>query len=173
LSNLSLEDANYFEETLIKKLDTIHRNKGYNLRFGGTNNKMSEETKERMRQNHHHISGKNHYYYGKHLSEEHKAKISEGNRGKIFSKEHKKKISENHADFNGVNHPRVKRVAQYDKKGNLIKIWDYIKQITNELGIDNSSIIKVCRGKLKSAGGFIWRYADDVSNDTNSNNNQT
>ncbi len=27
-------------------------------------------------------------------------------------------------------------------------------------GADNSSIIKCCRGKLKSTGGYHWRYAD-------------
>ncbi len=26
-------------------------------------------------------------------------------------------------------------------------------------GINNSSIIKCCKGKQKHAGGFVWRYA--------------
>ena len=165
LSNLSLEDANYFEETLIKKLDTINRDKGYNLRFGATNNKMSEETKEKMRRNHPRLSGEKHCWYGKHLSLEHRKKIGESNKGKIFSKEHKRKISESHANVKGINHPRIKKIIQYDTDGNFIKVWDYVKQITNELGIDNSSVIKVCRGKLKSAGGYRWKYADDVNSE--------
>lgn len=60
----------------------------------------------------------------------------------------------------GENHPRAKKVAQYDKQGNLIKILDYIKQVTEELGIDHGSICQCCKGKRKSAGGYIWRYTD-------------
>lgn len=58
----------------------------------------------------------------------------------------------------GKNAPNTKRVAQYDLNGNIIKIWDCAKQVTKELGIDNSSIGKCCRGKQKSAGGYIWKY---------------
>lgn len=58
----------------------------------------------------------------------------------------------------GKNNPQSKRVVQYDKQGNLIKIWDYIRQVEKELGIHRSDICKCCKGKLKSAGGFIWKY---------------
>lgn len=29
------------------------------------------------------------------------------------------------------------------------------------MNIDHSSIIKCCKGKIKQAGGFIWKYADE------------
>ena len=31
----------------------------------------------------------------------------------------------------------------------------------NETGIDSSCIIKCCKGKRKTAGGYIWRYAEE------------
>ena len=86
------------------------------------------------------FQGENHYLFGNHRSEETKKKISERNKGK--------------------NNPRSKRIAQYDFDGNLIRIWDYMKQAETELGIKSNNICSCCRGKLKSAGGFIWKYVD-------------
>ena len=42
---------------------------------------------------------------GKPKSEEHRQKISKGNKGKNKSEEHKQKLKENHADYKGVNNP--------------------------------------------------------------------
>ena len=58
----------------------------------------------------------------------------------------------------GENNPRALKVIQYDKQGNIIKIWDYIKQASLELKIKDSNISECCKGKRKSAGGFIWKY---------------
>ena len=55
------------------------------------------------------------------------------------------------------NHSQIRVIAQYDLNGNLIKVWDYMKQASIELGIDQSAISKCCRGKLKTTGGFIFR----------------
>ena len=30
------------------------------------------------------------------------------------------------------------------------------------MGIDHSSIIKCCKGKIKTAGGYVWRYIDEL-----------
>lgn len=56
---------------------------------------------------------------------------------------------------------KPKRVEQYSKEMELIKIWDSISEVERELGIKASNIITVCRGgRQKTAGGYIWRYAD-------------
>ena len=34
------------------------------------------------------------------------------------------------------------------------------RQAARELGLDNSNIIKCCKGKLKTTGGFHFRYAE-------------
>lgn len=54
-----------------------------------------------------------------------------------------------------------KKVNQYDKNMKLIKTWDSITQAIRETNIKN--IIAVCRGKQKTAGGYIWRYYDDFN----------
>ena len=62
--------------------------------------------------------------------------------------------------YAGEKHPRAKPVHQIDKKtGQIIKTWPYIKEIQKQLGINKGDISKCCKGKLKSAGGFFWRYA--------------
>ena len=86
-------------------------------------------------------------------------------KGKHHTEETKLKISENHAKpwkgkF-GSDNPSSKKVAQYDKRSlELIKIWDSLSDVTRELGIANSSISACCKGKLKSAGGYIWKYLE-------------
>lgn len=51
-------------------------------------------------------------------------------------------------------------INQYDKSNNFIKQWASAIDIQNETGINQASIIKCCRNKLKTAGGFIWKYED-------------
>lgn len=53
-------------------------------------------------------------------------------------------------------------INQYDKEGNFIKTWKGAKYVTEELGIWNSNIVKCCQGERNSAGGYKWRYADDI-----------
>ncbi len=51
-----------------------------------------------------------------------------------------------------------KTILQFDKCGNFIKEWIGLKSITKEIGTNSSNIANCCRGKIKSAGGFIWKY---------------
>lgn len=51
----------------------------------------------------------------------------------------------------------LKKIKQISKNGQLIKIWDSPLTASIELGIDISSICKCCKGKYKTAGGFIWK----------------
>lgn len=37
-------------------------------------------------------------------------------------------------------------------------MWENARIIENELNIDFSNLASCCRGKRKSAGGYIWRY---------------
>lgn len=53
-----------------------------------------------------------------------------------------------------------KSIIQYDKKMEFIKTWKSIGKASKELGISHSGIIQVCKGRQKTAGGYIWHYAD-------------
>jgi group I intron endonuclease len=105
--NLSVDDANQWEELLIKQHDTLFPN-GYNLHSGGRNHTASEitkqkitaallarppmpqETKDKMSKSR---MGENNAYFGKKHSEETRAKMREAwkNR-KPLSEETKEKI---------------------------------------------------------------------------------
>lgn len=96
------------------------------------------------------MQGENNPMYGKQHSEETRIKISEAIKGEN---------NPMHGKF-GSECPNSKKVAQYDKNTlELIKIWDSMRDVKLELGIGHIS--ECCRGKRKSAGGFIWKYAED------------
>lgn len=79
-----------------------------------------------------------------------------------YIKEHKQ--CENISPVKYSNNYRpMRKVAQYDKDMNLIKIWESISEASKELGLQCSGIIEVCKqGKQKTCGGYIWRYADEI-----------
>lgn len=55
------------------------------------------------------------------------------------------------------------QVAQYDLKGNLIRIWDSISQASKSFGTDTTSgIRRVCKQEpgRNTYKGFIWKYVD-------------
>lgn len=51
-----------------------------------------------------------------------------------------------------------KKVAQYSKKGEFIKIFNCIADASRELSVPTTNISKCCKGKRKSAGKYIWNY---------------
>ena len=52
------------------------------------------------------------------------------------------------------------RVIQYDLQGNAIKIWESIKEASEELGVSQEGISACCRGIHKTSGGYAWTYAN-------------
>lgn len=77
-------------------------------------------------------------FKGKHLSEEHKKKLVEASR-KVCSK----------------------HINQYTKDGLFLRTWYSSMDIERELGYIHTNIIACCKGKQKTAYGFIWKYADE------------
>ena len=60
----------------------------------------------------------------------------------------------------GVPKPwKRKKILQYTKSGEFVREWASMTAIWQELGIRQSSICLCCKGKYKSAGGYVWRYA--------------
>lgn len=73
----------------------------------------------------------------------------------MVSEETKKKISETSLNRNCIE------IIQYDKNGKFITKWKSAHEIQRELGLNNANIIQVCKGTRKTAGGYIWRYANE------------
>lgn len=57
--------------------------------------------------------------------------------------------------------PDGKKVNQYDLNGIFIRTWNSMIEASKALHIYYSCISDCCRGKQKTAGGFIWKYATE------------
>lgn len=60
---------------------------------------------------------------------------------------------------NIVGKKRSITILQFAKSGEFVKEWPSAYEAQRQLGIWQSSICQCCNGRLKSAGGFVWRYA--------------
>ena len=58
-----------------------------------------------------------------------------------------------------VNNPkRSKRVGQYDLEGNLIAMFDSVREVERRLGFCNGDISRCCVGKSRHSHGYLWRH---------------
>lgn len=172
LEGLTKKEADYYEDYFINKLDTTNRNKGYNLKTGGTHAKYSEESKRLISEHHADVNGENNPFYGKHHSEKTKQILREKNIGKNkgeksprFGKQHTEEALEKmrgeRESVKGAKNPRARKINQYDLDGNFIRSYWGCKEATELFGFDNSSIGKCCKGEQKTSYGYIWRYANE------------
>lgn len=51
------------------------------------------------------------------------------------------------------------KINQYAKDGSFVRRWENSRTIFLETGYSDWSISECCRGKRKTAYGYIWRYA--------------
>ena len=143
------------ERYYIELYDTI--NNGYNCESGGNENKIvSDESKQKMSEaKKGKYCGENSPLYGKHLTEEHKSKLSKAKKGEnnpMYGK---------HRDDETKDKIRLRRnkaVVQYTKEGEFIAEYESALVAKNITGINNSHIGDCCLGKRKSAGGFKWTF---------------
>ena len=78
----------------------------------------------------------------------HNKKVSEKLRGRKQTEEHIKKRTEKLG----------KPVIAIDKRTGLILEFVSSREAERETGIPHGSIIKCCKGKMNSCGGFYWMY---------------
>lgn len=146
--NLSKKEAEEKERELIKEYRSSERQFGYNIEKGGSLNKeVSDTTREKLRQNalgkkasdntrekmsisH---KGENCYWYGKHLSDETKRKLSE---------------------------LKGKKINQYTISGDLVGTYNSMTEVAQKYNVTRQNIYACCSGRRKTACGFIWRYAN-------------
>jgi hypothetical protein len=60
-----------------------------------------------------------------------------------------------------------KQVAQYDKEGNLLKVYIGPVYAEKETGINQCAIRNCCLGHSKTAGGYVWKYLIEGKRVTN------
>lgn len=59
-------------------------------------------------------------------------------------------------------YPMAKSVIQYDINGNFISRFDSIKSASETLNIDPSTICAICRKRIKSSHGYIFKYEKEI-----------
>jgi len=66
--------------------------------------------------------------------------------------------------YNGeyANFAIEKQVTQYAVSGKKLKVYPSVKEAGLQVGVDPNSISKCALGKARIAGGFVWRYEDDI-----------
>lgn len=60
-----------------------------------------------------------------------------------------------------ISEKKKKEVFQFDKNMILLRTWESIKLIQEELGFDNTCISRCCNKQVKSSYGYIWRYKEE------------
>ena len=134
------------ELELDKDIKSNGKNKEYSLENCMFVSKQENIIQANRTRDYSYTSGKNHHLYKKHLDIETRNKIRKTIKEKELSK--------------GKNNPKAKKVAQYDLDGNLIKIWNYAKEISESLDINYSTLKNKLqkRNKTQELNGFIWKY---------------
>ena len=178
----------FIEECLVEKLNEKERywqdfyevigENGLNCRLTETNDKsgfLSEESKTKMSEarkgrifDQNWIDKLRIAATNKKHTIETRLKMSESAKGKKKSLEHIAKLPQNQKGYKGkkrsektklkqsLNSGMARKVYQYSKDNQFIKEWRNVSEAERALNINNVS--GVALGKLKTCGGFKWRY---------------
>lgn len=140
---LTQEEANFYEIKMIAEFNSTNPNYGYNITSGGNI-----------------LTGESNPFYGKHHTEETKAKMSASKIGKYTGKNNPN--YGNHK-LSGANSPFSKRIKQYDKDGNFIAEYSCIPEAVSSLGLNTKgrSISRNCNQNSGLSFGFIWIYSGE------------
>lgn len=152
-TGLTKEQAEQEEIRLIKEFSSNDPEHGYNIDNGGN-------------------------CYGTH-SEETRAKIAQKNREWVRSKETCERISKEKRgekisqamQARNVERPEImekmreksaakcsKPIAQTDKNGSLIKVWESGAAVARAFGVSNTHVSRVCRNKGTLYRGCFWPF---------------
>ena len=58
-----------------------------------------------------------------------------------------------------TNGKKSKQVVQNSLDGEAIKVWPSTSEIQRQLGFRSGNISNCCKGRQKTAYGFVWKYA--------------
>ena len=64
-----------------------------------------------------------------------------------------------------ISNARSIPVCQFTKDGLFVKAYKSALEVEKETGIKNNHIGTCCKGKRKTAGGYVWKYYEEVRNE--------
>lgn len=154
------DELDFKEEYWIEYYDCISP-KGYNLKGGGNHPSLSEETKQKIGNSNKGV--KRSQEFRKRLSESMKSYYRNGGKhsmqGRKLTPEERKKLSDAHkGKYLGGNAYNAKRVMCVETG----EIFECITAVERATGICSKNINAVVVGKRNRAGGFHWKYVDEV-----------
>lgn len=171
--NLSFEEAKQKEQELIKQWDLMNPAHGYNLTEGGDGS-FSEHSRYLMSksrkgntnakgqfhsiENRKQISESLKKYYAEHPPKRSTLDLENPEVQAIINRRKEQTHLNRSNATSGANNPSAKAVIQYDLQGNILNTFAYATLAATQFNIDLSGIIKCCRGKAKTAGGYKWTY---------------
>lgn len=186
----SLDELNALEKEHISRLETTDRIKGYNIREGGDNSPMSEESRRKLSNSHRGkqvsnetkekireaMLGEGNPFYGKAHTEETKRKISESKKGQpsprkgaTLTSDTKQKLSEvRMGKYTGGNNPSARAVYCLTTSTK----FETAKEASEWCGVGRTSITQCCiknNKELKYTSGrhpetnekLQWVYYDE------------
>lgn len=142
--NLTKGEAEKKEIELIAAYKSNDPSFGYNTDNGGRANKMTEAQKEKLRKA---LKGHQRTVEARKKQGETIKGLWAGERNPMYGRY-------------GTANPKSRKVAQYTKSGELVRVWDSMGLAERELGIAARNISGCCRhvrGR-KTLGGFRWEY---------------
>lgn len=146
LEECNESELNQKEIEYIKKFKCLKE--GLNIKEGGIGGKMSQSVKDK-------ISKSN---KGKKRSEEIKKKLSNSKKG-VKSHRKGKNLSISHISNMIETRKKFRKpVLQFDLNNKLINEFNGIREAGKICKLDNGTITRCCKGKIKQYKGFIWKY---------------
>jgi group I intron endonuclease len=79
-------------------------------------------------------------------------------------------LTEEYISF--CNQKNKKCVSQYSLSGELICVFESAAEAEKVTGISHGNITRNCKGRVNSAGGYIWLYAEDELTDKHLKSNK-
>ena len=150
------EDAEKYEALFISKWKTMDPEYGYNIMPGGkVKGHLPEESKRKL-------SEKNREIWANDPLKRQAA--AERMRKRMSDPAYKKRILDalNKVETDHVgtyqNCGLSKKVVQLDRNRNMVKIWDSMSEVQRANIAKSASVSSCCRGKAKSAGGYLWEF---------------
>lgn len=154
LSDLSKEEAEYFERLFIAMFRTANTSYGYNCQHGGNLGKVfSDETRKKLSESH---KGVRNSQYGKHHTIETRRKMSEANSGENCVWFGCQRSEESCAKMKAS---KRKVYGKPVKNLDTGEIFPSVIEAAEKYGISRPHIGNCCRGVRKTCGGYRWEYA--------------
>ena len=175
---LTREQACEKEKESIAMYNTTNPDMGYNMTAGGdgkTGYVMSEETKRKISESHigrftgennpnygnHKIAGENNPFYGKKHSEENKKRMSELAKGRPSYMRGKHFSGDALQHMIDAQKKRRKPVLQFNLLGEFLNKFESPEDAAHDVNGSRNVISGCCRGRTKTAYGYIWVYEED------------